>query len=206
MHIYIYIYIIRLKTYYHSSKIWTDGINSEVSEIRSTIICILTFYALRFHAKSASLLLRIPYKFPVYSHTRISSLSYTLYHQPITRSSSQKISDQTVNNWQLPHNEHSWALACTGRQTGSHPALSSQAKHKTVNRTICFKWSQLCAHYFLVHSFQLHYMFRATMCPSSGELTVSMRHWYFSPCMVDCLVCWSLSDPNQQTRQPTIQS
>ena len=23
-------------------------------------------------------------------------------------------------------------------------------------------------------------MFRATMCPSSGELTVSVRHWYFS--------------------------
>ena len=32
-------------------------------------------------------------------------------------------------------------------------------------------------------------MFRATMCPSSGELTVSMRHWYFSFCMGDCLVC-----------------
>ena len=24
----------------------------------------------------------------------------------------------------------------------------------------------------------LLYMFRATMCPSSGEITLSMRHWY----------------------------
>ena len=32
-------------------------------------------------------------------------------------------------------------------------------------------------------------MFRATMCPSSGELTVSMRHWYFSLCMGGCLLC-----------------
>ena len=29
----------------------------------------------------------------------------------------------------------------------------------------------------------LLYMFWATMCPSSGELTVSMRHWYVSLCM-----------------------
>jgi len=28
------------------------------------------------------------------------------------------------------------------------------------------------------------------MCPSSGELTVSMRHWYFSLCMGGSLVCW----------------
>ena len=40
-----------------------------------------------------------------------------------------------------------------------------------------FKWSQLGAHYFLVYLFQLLYMFLATMYPSSGELTVSMRHW-----------------------------
>jgi len=26
------------------------------------------------------------------------------------------------------------------------------------------------------------------MCPSSAELTVSMRHWYFSLCMGGCLV------------------
>ena len=29
----------------------------------------------------------------------------------------------------------------------------------------------------------LLYVFRATMCPSSGENTVSMRHWYLSLCM-----------------------
>jgi len=38
--------------------------------------------------------------------------------------------------------------------------------------TIFFKWSQLGAHCFLVYLFQLLYMFRATMCPSSRELTV----------------------------------
>jgi len=55
---------------------------------------------------------------------------------------------------------------------------------------IFFKWSQLDAHYFLVYLFQLLYMFRATMCPSSRELIVSMRHFYFSSCMGGCLVCW----------------
>ena len=29
----------------------------------------------------------------------------------------------------------------------------------------------------------LLYMFRTTMCPSSGEITVSMRHWHLSLCM-----------------------
>jgi len=38
------------------------------------------------------------------------------------------------------------------------------------------------------------------MCPSAGELTVSMRHWYFSLCIGG----WS--HPNQQTRQPPIDS
>ena len=32
-------------------------------------------------------------------------------------------------------------------------------------------------------------MFRATTCPSSWELTVCMRHWYFSLCMYGCLFC-----------------
>ena len=45
------------------------------------------------------------------------------------------------------------------------------------------------AHYFLVYLFRLLYVFRATVCPSSGKLTVSMRHWYFSLCMGGCLVC-----------------
>ena len=37
---------------------------------------------------------------------------------------------------------------------------------------IYFKLSQPGAHYFLVYLFQLLCMFRATMCPSSGETTV----------------------------------
>ena len=53
---------------------------------------------------------------------------------------------------------------------------------------ICFKWSQLSAHYFLVYIVQLLHMFRTTMCPSSREFTVSMRHWYFSLRKGVCLV------------------
>jgi len=34
--------------------------------------------------------------------------------------------------------------------------------------------------YFLVYLFSLLYVFRASICPSLGELTVSMRHWYLS--------------------------
>ena len=56
------------------------------------------------------------------------------------------------------------------------------------------KWSQLGAHYFLVYLFQLLYMFRATMRPSSGQLTASMRHWYFSLCNGGCLVRCSRPD------------
>jgi len=44
----------------------------------------------------------------------------------------------------------------------------------------------------------LFYMFRATMCPSSGEITVSMRHWYLSLCMGGC---WLEIHSNQQTRR-----
>ena len=40
--------------------------------------------------------------------------------------------------------------------------------------------------YFLVHLFSLLYMFRTSINLSSGELTVSMRHWYLSLCMGDC--------------------
>jgi len=57
------------------------------------------------------------------------------------------------------------------------------------SRIIFFKWSQLGAHYFLVYLFQLLYVYRATMCPSSGELLLSMQHWYFSLLMGGCLVC-----------------
>ena len=69
-----------------------------------------------------------------------------------------------------------------------------------------FKWTQLGAHYFLVYLFQILYMFRATMCPSSGELTVSTRHRYFSVCMGGCLVCWLRrvsSQPADQTATHT---
>jgi len=62
------------------------------------------------------------------------------------------------------------------------------------------------------------------MCPSSGELTVSLRHWYFPFCMGGCLVCgpdshsyekdqqkqfWKELNGNSsgpQTRQPPIQN
>jgi len=33
------------------------------------------------------------------------------------------------------------------------------------------------------------YMFQATMCPSSGETTVFMRHLIFVILLDDCLVC-----------------
>ena len=62
---------------------------------------------------------------------------------------------------------------------------------------IFFKWSQLGAHYFVVYLFQILYMFQATMCPSSGEITVSMRQWYFSLCMCGFLVCRPESHPYQ---------
>ena len=64
-----------------------------------------------------------------------------------------------------------------------------------------FKWSQLGAHYFLVYLFQRLYMFRATTCSSSGELTVSMRHWYFSLYMGGCLVCRPDSHPAIQSEK-----
>ena len=52
--------------------------------------------------------------------------------------------------------------------------------YKHNSSIICFKWSQLGAHYFLVYVFQLLYMFPATMFPSPAEHTASMRRWYFS--------------------------
>ena len=41
-------------------------------------------------------------------------------------------------------------------------------------------------------------MFQATMCPSSGEITVSMRHWYLVFCVDDCLVCRLSSTQNNK--------
>ena len=40
-----------------------------------------------------------------------------------------------------------------------------------------FKWSQLYAHYFLEHLFQLLYTLQATMFPLSGELAVWVAFW-----------------------------
>ena len=47
---------------------------------------------------------------------------------------------------------------------------------------------------FLVNLFQILYMFRATICPSSGELTVSIRHWHFCT-----LYGWLSGLQNRQT-------
>jgi len=45
------------------------------------------------------------------------------------------------------------------------------------------------------------YMFRALMCSSSGELIVSIRHWYMSLYVDDRLVCMFGFHPNLHTRR-----
>jgi len=101
-----------------------------------------------------------------------------------------------------------WLLTGKRRCGGTEPSMRrfqqfGLQQHKTIKFyvlltvhpcIIFFKRSQLAAHYFLVYLFQLLYMFRATMCPSSGELTVSMPQWYFSLC-----VGWFSSQPAVQT-------
>ena len=87
----------------------------------------------------------------------------------------------------------------------SHMYFANNAKTKAKNffyvlltfhtRIIFFKWNQLGVHFFLVYLFQLLYMFRTTMCPSSGELTVTVGVWS---------VGWDESHPKQQTRDPPI--
>jgi len=44
-------------------------------------------------------------------------------------------------------------------------------------------------------------MSRATMCPSSGEITVSMRHWYLSLCMGGV---WSAGWSETPTSRPDL--
>ena len=80
---------------------------------------------------------------------------------------------------------------------------STKTDVKTKPHCTFFKWSQLGAHCFSVYLFQLLYMFRATMCPSSGELTVSLQHLVL---VAVWSAGWDDSHPNQQTRQPPIQS
>jgi len=53
--------------------------------------------------------------------------------------------------------------------------------------SLCIGGCLVC---FLVHLFQLLYVFRATMCPSSGEVTESIRNQYFSLCIGGHLVCF----------------
>ena len=62
--------------------------------------------------------------------------------------------------------------------------------------------------YFLINIFlfSLLYMFRTSICPSSGELTVSMRHWYLSLCMGGCSVCCSIQSDKYQCRIDTVSS
>ena len=55
--------------------------------------------------------------------------------------------------------------------------------------------------YFLLYLFSLLYMFRASICPSSGELTVSLWHWYLTLCHSVWMTVRSV-----QTGQPLIQS
>ena len=49
-------------------------------------------------------------------------------------------------------------------------------------------------------------MFRATMCSSSGEITVYMRHWYLSLFVDDCLVCRMEWNSTLHIRQSSTQS
>jgi len=62
---------------------------------------------------------------------------------------------------------------------------------------IWFKWSQPSAHYFLAYLFQLLYMFRVTMCPSSGELYLCDTGIFHSVWVAVC-------SADQQTRQSRI--
>jgi len=71
----------------------------------------------------------------------------------------------------------------------------------TVHPCIILWIKQTWSTVFLSMFISFLYMFRATMCPSSGEITVSMRHVVFvTVCVDDCLVC------RVHTRQSTTQS
>jgi len=118
-------------------------------------------------------------------HLVIRTSNHPSIHQPINQSINQLVLTQK-------HERQIMKLRTSQRK----PEITQILK-----LLICFKWNQLGAHYFLVYLFQLLYIFRATMFPSLGELTVSMRRWYFSLCMCGCLVCWLWWDSSQPADQ-----
>ena len=55
---------------------------------------------------------------------------------------------------------------------------------KRYTKTKTRKYIQLGAQFCLIYLFMsLHYMFRASTCPSSGENSVPMQQWHLSLCM-----------------------
>jgi len=50
------------------------------------------------------------------------------------------------------------------------------------------------------------YMFRETVCPSSGETTVFMRHLVFVTCVVGYLVCRSICSCIPDIHAPAYQT
>jgi len=80
----------------------------------------------------------------------------------------------------------------------------------TVHLGIIFVNNQLETHTsFSCMFISILYMFRAAMCPSSGELIYQCDIWYMSLCIDDCLVCrfgWTAVHPNLHTKRSSIQS
>ena len=82
-----------------------------------------------------------------------------------------------------------WYLTCTVKQ--SNRSATEIGEILQINPTRCT---------ILLSTFiSLLYMFRTTMCPPSGEITVSMRHWYLSLCM-GCV--WSVGLSFTLTSRP----
>jgi len=71
--------------------------------------------------------------------------------------------------------------------------------------------NQLDAKFFSCMFISIHYMFRAAMCPSSGELLYQCDSWFMSLCVDDRLVCrleWNCKQfhSNLHTRRSSTQS
>ena len=79
----------------------------------------------------------------------------------------------------------------------------AQERSKHVALTIYYFSSSSSVIYFLVYLLQLLYTFRVAMCPSSGELTVSLRRLYFSLCM-DVLTSTPDSHPSSSSSSSVI--